>query len=330
MMKSLQLSFGTLLTILFLYHCGSPADQSSSLSDESAIDAISSLSSNSSSAICDTTQGHRRYCNQIFAESDISVQTLVYSTALNEKTGQPENLLLDLYMPKDDAVTDRPIMFFGHGGGGKRGDGLGWCDHILGVTGYVCADIDYRGGGSVNGADGWEEKLGLTDFQAAVRWARANAKKYGIDPNKVFAMGESLGAIAAVQATITANNLDDSYFNDTYVNKSNKKQPSWTCGAVTISGAVTNQVMPMLDKYDSNAFMFHGEKDHTVDIRQATLTYNNMIRLDIPSTLTLFDIGHKLSENFTPEIAADVIPQLYNQFMNVGCPLAYTGIQKIQ
>ncbi len=45
----------------------------------------------------------------------------------------------------------------------------------------------------------------LHDIKAAIRWLRANAEKYNLDPNRIGIMGDSSGAWTAAMAALTGD-----------------------------------------------------------------------------------------------------------------------------
>jgi len=101
---------------------------------------------------------------------------------------------LDLAMPTGRSTRPRPAIVFVHGGGWVSGDKRR--ANFLGPTlefaakGYVCITINYRLGGS---------KLAcIEDAKCSVRWLRAHAKKYNVDPDRIGAYGNSAGAHLAV------------------------------------------------------------------------------------------------------------------------------------
>ena len=62
--------------------------------------------------------------------------------------------------------------------------------NFLARSGFVAFSVDYRlFNGTVNL---WPAQL--DDVQRAVRWIRANAAKYRVDPNRIGAFGHSAGA----------------------------------------------------------------------------------------------------------------------------------------
>ena len=94
---------------------------------------------------------------------------------------------LDIYYP--EAATDKPLplLVWIHGGGWSGGSKAG--NPYLGqlARGYVTASIEYR----------FSQKAPfpaqIQDCQAAIRFLRANAKKYSIDPERVGVGGASAG-----------------------------------------------------------------------------------------------------------------------------------------
>jgi acetyl esterase/lipase len=106
---------------------------------------------------------------------------------------------LDLYLP-DAPMSPLPLVVFIHGGAWMAGDKRN--EYAAGVVplfldeGYAVASINYRlSGEAIFPAQ-------LLDVKAAIRWLRANAPTYGIDPDRIAATGESAGAhLAALLGT---------------------------------------------------------------------------------------------------------------------------------
>jgi acetyl esterase/lipase len=100
-----------------------------------------------------------------------------------------EELKVDLARPKD-AKLPLPCVVVIHGGGWAAGnrkshDNLTW---DLASRGYVAATVSYRF------APKHPFPAQIQDVKAAVRFLRANAEKFAIDPAKVGAIGFSAGA----------------------------------------------------------------------------------------------------------------------------------------
>jgi acetyl esterase/lipase len=104
---------------------------------------------------------------------------------------------LDLYIPTGKGPF--PVIVNIHGGAFKFGD-KHIDDPLLGKAllkhGYAIASIDYRQSGEA------KFPAAVRDAKAAVRYLRANAARFNIDPNKMVAFGQSAGAnIAAMLGT---------------------------------------------------------------------------------------------------------------------------------
>ena len=99
------------------------------------------------------------------------------------------DLQLDTFYPKTKTKKLRSAILIIHGGGWRTGNRT---QHIplaqkLASLGYVTFTAEYRLS---------TEALypaAVHDLKAAVRWIRANARKYGIDTNKIASVGFSAG-----------------------------------------------------------------------------------------------------------------------------------------
>ncbi|UUO05708.1 alpha/beta hydrolase [Blastopirellula sp. J2-11] len=101
------------------------------------------------------------------------------------KIGDRE-LKLDLYLPKE-AQEPLPLVIWVHGGGWMGGSKNGCPARWLVSDGYAVASVEYRlSGEAIFPAQ-------IEDCKAAVRWLRANAGKYGINPDQFGVWGSSAG-----------------------------------------------------------------------------------------------------------------------------------------
>ena len=109
---------------------------------------------------------------------------------------------LDLYLPAGEG-KNRPAVVYFHGGGWVRGDKAADRERNLGrhfaAAGYVFASVNY-----ILGPKRWPENL--HDCRNAVRFLRARAAEYGVDPDRIAAMGASAGGHLALMAAYTAEN----------------------------------------------------------------------------------------------------------------------------
>ncbi len=106
---------------------------------------------------------------------------------------------LDLYLPKS-GTGPFPASVYIHGGGWSAGNRTAFQRQAayMATKGYVGACVEYRLSGEAT------YPAALYDSKAAVRWLRANAAKYNIDPNRIAAAGGSAGGhlVALLGTTI--------------------------------------------------------------------------------------------------------------------------------
>lgn len=99
-------------------------------------------------------------------------------------------LKLDVYRPLQPA-GDRPLpaIVFIHGGGWQHGDKSngGGVGAFASSGHYVGFSVGYR----LSGEATWPAQI--HDCKAAVRWVRANAKAYNVDPDRIGVWGPSAG-----------------------------------------------------------------------------------------------------------------------------------------
>ncbi len=117
-------------------------------------------------------------------------------------------LLIDIYLPADSGTLQPAVLLFYPGGFGA-GERSWMAEQALALAdaGYVAFTPDYRLLGE-DGSNQWPTQL--DDAQRAVRWVRANAETYGVDPDRVGSYGHSAGATLASQLGVreTRDNAD--------------------------------------------------------------------------------------------------------------------------
>ncbi len=104
-------------------------------------------------------------------------------------TGNPRQSL-NLILPKSRKKKNLPALIYVHGGGWKNGNKDQGVVRLLPYVEsgeYVGISVGYR----LSGEARWPAQI--HDCKAAVRWVRGNAKKYGINPEKIGVFGSSAG-----------------------------------------------------------------------------------------------------------------------------------------
>ena len=120
---------------------------------------------------------------------------------LNVQYGTLPEQLLDIYLP-DDADQPVPAVFYIHGGGWVMGTRrLGGLECIIGALKHGCAviSVEYRL------APGVCFPEFIFDVKTAVRWARAHAADYNLDPARFGIIGDSAGGHISLMMGFTAD-----------------------------------------------------------------------------------------------------------------------------
>lgn len=95
-------------------------------------------------------------------------------------------LLMDLRVP--DGAGAHPVIVYLHSGAWIMGDRFGGPAKRQATRGYAVASIEYR----LAPQSIWPAQV--EDAKAAVRWLRANAARFNLDPDRIGIFGTSAGA----------------------------------------------------------------------------------------------------------------------------------------
>lgn len=129
-------------------------------------------------------------------------QPVLVETNIEYTNPDNQHLQLDLARPAGDGPF--PAVLHIHGGGFRAGSRQGYSGQIkeFAARGYVAATVSYRL------APKYPFPAAVHDVKAAVRWLRANARKYHIDPNRIGVTGGSAGGHLAQFLGVTADVRD--------------------------------------------------------------------------------------------------------------------------
>ncbi len=179
---------------------------------------------------------------------------------------------LDLARPKDAAPHPRPAIVFIHGGGWRGGDKR--AGNFIGpameyaAKGYVTISVNYRLDRQILPC--------VHDVKCAVRWLRAHATRYNIDPNRIGAYGNSAGAHLATLLALspTIRELDgDSPWKEyssrlqAVVASATPTLPHFGTGTDTIKHLVAP--MTYVSRVATPLLLIHDADDRTVPVENA-------------------------------------------------------------
>ena len=124
---------------------------------------------------------------------------VVFEKNIEYSNPDDQHLQLNMARPKDGAGPF-PAVICIHGGGfraGTRESFNGLCLQLA-ERGYVAVTVSYRL------APKYQFPAAVYDVKAAVRWMRANAEKYQIDPDRIGTTGGSAGGHLAQFLGVTS------------------------------------------------------------------------------------------------------------------------------
>jgi acetyl esterase/lipase len=242
-------------------------------------------------------------CSEWWSEPIVVERGLVYRTVGDTR------LRLDLARPRGEGPF--PAIVFIHGGGWVQGRRRAHADAIEEAArrGYVAATITYR----LARPDPETERpahpfpAALDDCRAAVRWLRANAGRYQVDPDRVGVIGVSAGghlsllvglatthdpdadASARVQAVVDVSGPTDllRWYETTPVMRGFARAlcdgPPATARETYVEASpvtwVTAGAPPILIQ--------HGANDEAIPPEQATLLADRLAAAGVPHVLTI-------------------------------------------
>jgi acetyl esterase/lipase len=241
---------------------------------------------------------------------------------------------LDLYLPPEAKSQPVPVIVWIHGGGyvtgGKRGKlGVGFVSR-----GFALAKIEYR----LSTEASWPAQI--HDCKAAVRWLRAHAAQYNLDPKHIGVWGASAGGqLALLMGTKGIRALEGNEGNKEYpsdvqvvvdwygptdfthiteqvaIADPQHQSPVETVDLISklLGGPISThldrakQASPItyLTKNCPPTLIVHGDADHIIPVQQSREYYDAAKKLGADVTLHIVPNGGHGEPNFTPEIVVE-------------------------
>lgn len=225
-------------------------------------------------------------------------------------------LKLDLYFPKS-MNAPAPIVVYVHGGGWTQGSKEGQVEMLyasaLPEAGFILASLEYRL------APGHKFPAMIEDVKCAIRFLRAHAVEYDIDPERIGAMGASAGGHLAGLLGVT----DESAGFDVgkYLDQSSRVQAvvdlfgpaDLTIGYSSAYEGMAQHVFGTTDPAhpifraaspvtyitpdDPPFLILHGDRDRTVPLTQSQEFYDKLIAGGVEAHLVIVKGGgHGLND----------------------------------
>lgn len=210
----------------------------------------------------------------------------------------------DLYLPTN-ITKPAPLVIWIHGGGFEVGDKSSMPRHDSGPPiqvpnvaalvdkGYAVASFNYRLGRSFV-----EDALrGVQDGKAAVRFLRANASKYKLDPNRFAVWGNSAGGYMAAILGVTGDQrtiFDDPTLGDTSLSSAVQACVVWFGAEDRLPPELRIATyLPTAKKLPAFRIV-NGDADRTISVIQAQRLQTALQQAGATSTLTILPgAGHE-------------------------------------
>ena len=216
-------------------------------------------------------------------------------------------LLLDVYEPDGYAGT-RPGVVLIHGGGWSAGDKASYAEtgKTLAAKGFVAFALNYRL------APAFHYPAQVDDVQRAVRWIRAHASNYNIDPNRLGAIGDSAGGylVSLLGTRDTRDNKDLARYSsrvqcvvdlygptDLTAPETTARLPQFSAhivenfiGKKRISAPeLYRECSPVtyVDRMSAPFLIMHGELDPLVPVDQSERLRDALIKVGVEATLVI-------------------------------------------
>lgn len=230
-------------------------------------------------------------------------------------------LLLDLVYPTETPSMpipkDIPAIIDVHGGGWELGEKNIGRGLMLALNGFFFASIDYRL------TDVARFPAQIHDVKAAIRWLRAHAEEYNVDPHRIGLTGGSAGGHLTALAGLTAD-MPELEGDSGWAGYSTRVQAVAPVNPVTdfrvsaemypwlhtadpvkkLFGAELYNVPDLLElaspiahvTSDSPPFLIiHGAQDDIVAYSQSQQLYTALVEAHVPVTLVTYeDSDHSL------------------------------------
>ncbi|MBM3174084.1 MAG: alpha/beta hydrolase [Chloroflexi bacterium] len=250
-------------------------------------------------------------------------------------------LKMDIYYPTS-ATSSVPAVLHVHGGGWTKGDKALTAGAVfvpeLTKRGYLVASINYRL------APQYKFPAHIQDVKCAVRYLRAHAADYGIDPDRIGAFGGSAGGHLVALLGVTDKDAGFDNSGGWYDQSSRIQAVADQFGpsdlTIIFEGAkptLLTQVFGNSDRHsdivvsaspaphvspdDPPFLIMHGDKDRLVPLSQSQILYDRLKAVGVPATLVIVkNAGHGFLPaggipNPTPIQLADMLADFFDQHL---------------
>ncbi len=240
---------------------------------------------------------------------------IIFERDIHYREGH-DRWVLNVIRPQETSTQPRPAIVLVHGGGWSGGDHYRFSrmGFQLAQKGYVVITPTYRM---------IQDKpfpACLHDVKNSIRWLRAHAKKYNVDPDNIGAYGNSAGGTLVLTAALTKKQ-DGFEEEGPYQNFSSELQ------AVVCSGAVGNMLHPNHSKRAATVYrkLATGKNrklsDLEIDKIMRKASPSSYIRKDAPPILLIHGAKDKI-------VYIDSTDEFFKAMQAVGADITYLRFEE--
>jgi acetyl esterase/lipase len=248
------------------------------------------------------------------------------------------NLKMNLIFPKHrEGHAKQPAILWLCGGSFSVVNEDVWLPEMMDFAreGYTIASIEYRTSNQAT------FPAALVDAKSAVRFLKAHAEQFCIDPDHIFVMGESAGGTLASLVGVTENVEEFEQGDNLSISSSvagvidfygltdlsiidlgrNGVVPYWTLEAflgvnygqdIAKKASAVNYI-----NHDVPPFLIlHGDEDQVVPLQQSEILYNELQKNNVEASFYIVrGAGHGEDQFYQPELK-DLINQFIKRVVN--------------
>ncbi len=249
-------------------------------------------------------------------------------------------LMLDAYYPAA-AAGKHPAIVLIHGGGWSAGDKKFYAPmgKALAAKGYSAFSINYR----LLTPTANKYPAQLDDSQRAVRWIRAHADKYNIDPQRIGGLGDSAGGylVALLGTRDTRDNNDAElasyssrvqcvvdFYGPADFTLTPEQAKAMSVGSMIVLNFLgkkpedapelykSSSPVTYVDKQSSPFLIIHGSADPLVPLDQSERLYNALHAAGVNATLfTAYKQGHGFLNPANPTSYGALAEEFFARFL---------------
>jgi acetyl esterase/lipase len=240
--------------------------------------------------------------------------------------GGERNLKLDIVRPKATATAPMPVVVFVHGGGWEAGikDSAVPMLFPLAHKGFFCVTVEYR---LVPEAP-WPAQI--EDCKCAVRFLRAKAAEYNIDPQRIGAWGASAGG-HLVAMLGTAGGAKEMEGKGGWADQSSRVQAvcDWFGPGPDLAERARKASPITYISSDTPPFLImHGDQDTLVPIKQSEILRDALEKAKVEVKLEVVKgAGHGFSGVSGTDLAKPVV-DFFDSHLAAKPPATGTGTEQ--